>query len=133
MSSQSAQRLDGSSRMISPPPSTLSTNGDHSRNGSSVGSSPSVVVEKNGTNSANGSVHGSTVITSVHAIQPSGLEVDVDMDTLEHDEKTVTNGSTGYSSSYCVNGSAGDHATYISDDSSNSGDGDDYPLADMGQ
>jgi len=125
LSSLSAQRSDGSSRMISPPPST---NGAHSRNGSSVSPSPSAVIEKNGTNAANGSTHVGSAIHSV----PSGLEIDVDMDTLEHDEKTVTNGSTGYSS-LCINGSTGDHIAYSSDDSSNSGDEDNYPLAEMGQ
>jgi Ran-binding protein 9/10 len=129
--SQSSQRCDGSNRMISPPPSTMSTNGEHSTNGTSLGLSSSAVAEKNATNSVNGDSNGSAAVGTAQAVQPSGSEIDVDMDTLEHDEKTVTNGSAGCSGSPCVNGSAV-HVAYSSDDSSNSGDEDDYPVAEMG-
>jgi hypothetical protein len=128
--SQSSPRCDGSSnRMISPPPSTMSTNGDHSTNGTSLGLSPSAVAEKNSTNSVNGELHGGG---AAQTVQPSGSEIDA-MDTSEHDGKTVTNGNTGFSGSPCVNGSA-DHVAYSSDDSSNnSGDENDYHVAEMGQ
>lgn len=123
LSSQSSSpRCEGSTRMISPPPS--STNGDHSTNGTSV--SPAAVVEKNSTNSVNGDQHnsGGGVPSSL-----SGSEIDTDMDTLEHDDKTVTNGNAGFGGPNCVNGSAG-HSRY-SDDSSSSEDEQDYPVADM--
>ena len=122
---QSSPRNDPCSRTILTSLTTMPTNGAHSTNGASLGLSSSAVTEKNTSSNSSNGQH-----VAIHAA--TAADIDVDMDTLEHDEKSVTNGSSRHGGCVGVNGSS-DHVTYCTDDSSNSADEQDYSVAQMGE
>lgn len=153
--------VDGAS-----PQHSSTANGDHSNISGTELMPPALVVEKNAANVTNGESHtngerhtssseinsmtgltvsDSSAAANIQQLAAAAADGDVDMDTLEHDDKTVTS-SNGVASAVntvvsaaveqrvtSVNGTLVDHITsYSDDDSSNSDDEEDYPVAEMG-